>query len=85
MELEAGHTHLYPGATGHADGPFRDGPVTVAFADGVRVAGRLAGDRLAVAAHRTARGTAIAEKAWVIAAGGTEPDGRVPFRVTARA
>jgi hypothetical protein len=85
LELGATHSHLYPGARGHAAAPLRDGPVALTFADGVRVTGDLWGDRLTLAAHRTAKGTEIPEKSWVIATAPPEPDGRVPFRVVARA
>jgi hypothetical protein len=49
------------------------------------VTGDLWGERLTLAAHRTAKGTEIPEKSWVIATAPPEPDGRVPFRVVARA
>jgi hypothetical protein len=83
-ELSASHSHLYPGARGSADAPLADGPVALTFADGTRVTGHLTGDRLSLDAHRTAKGTAIATKTWIIAMGPTDPEGRVPFRVTAR-
>lgn len=67
LELEATHSHLYPGARGRiVGGDVADGPVTVVFADGGRAAATLSGDRLRVAAHETAKGTAIAEKTWII-------------------
>ena len=77
-ELDAFHTHLYPGARGRITAP-ADGPAQVRFSDGTRVPARLAGDLLTLAAHRTAAGTKIPERRWRIA---TEGDG---FRVTARA
>ena len=55
-----------------------DGPVVVSFADGARVCGQLDGDRLTLAAHRTAAGTDIPAKAWRVAFDGDA------FRVTAR-
>jgi hypothetical protein len=85
QELSAHHSHLYPGATGRSDAPLRDGPVALTFADGTRAPGTLDGNRLRLAAHRTAKGTAIAAKTWVIAAAPPGPDGRVVFRVVARA
>jgi hypothetical protein len=83
-ELSASHSHLFPGARGSADAPLSDGPVALTFADGTRVTGELNGDRLSLDAHRTAKGTAIAAKVWIIATGSTGPEGRVPFRVTGR-
>jgi hypothetical protein len=59
--------------------------VALTFANGVRVTGDLSGDRLTLAAHRTAKGREIPEKSWVIATAPPEPDGRVSFRVVARA
>jgi hypothetical protein len=84
LDLSARHSHLYPGARGHLDGPPRDGPVTLAFADGTRVSGRLDGDRLSLEAHLTAKGTAIEPKSWRIAFGPAGAGGRVPFRIAAR-
>ncbi|EPX79643.1 hypothetical protein [Salipiger mucosus] len=79
LELEAHHTHLYPGAMGRVlSGRPDDGPVMLTLADGVRATGRLEGDRLLIEAHRTGRGTRIAAKAWRVA---FDDDG---FRVTAR-
>jgi hypothetical protein len=84
LALTVTHSHLYPGARGHAEAALRDGPVTLTFADGNRVSGRLAGDVLTLEAHRTVKGTAIPRKSWRIEAATRAPDGRVPFRVAAR-
>lgn len=65
-ELETTHSHLYPGARGRVLSGAAYGPVTVSFADGIRVSGTLEGDRLTVTAHRTAKGAAIPEKTWTI-------------------
>ncbi|MYM57062.1 hypothetical protein [Thalassovita mangrovi] len=80
LELETTHSHLYPGARGRVvAGAVADGPVTLIFADGARAAATLTGNRLQVAAHETAKGTAIAAKGWAIAFDGAD------FRITARA
>lgn len=84
LELAATHSHLYPGARGHASEPLRDGPVALTFADGARVPGHLAENRLTLAAHRTAKGTPIGQKTWVIEAAPPGPDGHVAFRVARR-
>jgi hypothetical protein len=85
LEMTASHSHLYPGARGSAEGRLRDGPVAMTFADGIRVPGRLDGDRLTLDAHRTAKGTAIGRKTWVVAEGPTDSVGRISFRIAARA
>ena len=70
MILGFTHTHAYPGAKArpHDAQALAAGPCTVEFSDGVRVPATLhrAGDgwELAIDAHRTARGTAIAGKRW---------------------
>lgn len=80
MELEATHSHLYPGARGRIlHGAARKGPVIVHFADGTAARGELEGDLLRLATHSTAAGTRIAAKAWRIAFAGDR------FRITARA
>lgn len=70
--LRATHTHLYPGATLRgAPRPLRRGQALVIdFADLGSAAARVeavdaAQFILAVGAHRTARGTAIAAKRWL--------------------
>ena len=74
--LACRHTHLFPGARLSADAPLPEAAceVLVAFADGVEVPGRLAPEPgaagtlgLALAAHVTAAGTAIPERAWRLA------------------
>jgi len=70
--LRAAHTHLYPGARLRGPAALRAGRrLTIEFSDlGVTAArveaaaGRQA--TLAVDAHATARGTAIAAKRWLI-------------------
>ncbi|MCL5775665.1 hypothetical protein M1105_01470 [Limibaculum sp. FT325] len=81
--LEAGSSHLYPGARLRVEAPSA-GDCLVAFADGARAGGRLAaldagGWRLDLGTYRTARGRAIGPKAWRLAA--AEGGG---LRVTAR-
>lgn len=67
LELEAGHTHLYPGARGRIlSGAPEDGPATMRFADGEAARGELTRDILRLGPHRTAAGTRIAAKAWRI-------------------
>jgi hypothetical protein len=83
-ELAATHSHLYPGARGHAPGPPADGPVVMCFADGARAAGRLDGAILALSAYRTSAGRAIPARAWRLAFGAPDAAGRCPFRVAAR-
>lgn len=82
--IEAGHSHLYPGATCRIlDLDDMPAPCLVVFADGATVGGQIAqgdeGLRLDVGAYRTARGRAIAARSWCLAA---LPDGRI--RVAAR-
>ena len=84
IELEAAHSHLYPGARGRvrAGDPAAAGPVTVTFADASRALGALAGGRLALASYRTAAGTAVAPRGWQLRFA-EDPEGAT-FRVTAR-
>jgi hypothetical protein len=58
------HTHLFPGAVIHLDGP--GSALILEFSDGSRVAAEIIGDSLAVGAHTTAAGTAIPAKVWTI-------------------
>jgi hypothetical protein len=76
--LVSRHSHLFPGATGRAEGA-ETGAVELAFADGVTVIARLSGGVLTVPGHRTAAGRGIAEKRWRVLIA----DGR--FRVLGRA
>lgn len=85
--LRAAHTHLYAGARLLADGPLasRTG-VTVVYADLASAPARverLDGGRLQliVGPHRTARGTSVAAKRWLV-----EPIAAVPsaWRVVRR-
>ncbi|WP_375686976.1 hypothetical protein [Pseudooceanicola sp. LIPI14-2-Ac024] len=79
-ELEATHSHLYPGATGRALAEPADGPVVIRFSDGSSATGTLDGDRLALGAYTTTAGTRVAPRAFRLA---FDPAGG--FRVTARA
>ena len=76
LRLRATHTHLYPGAVLRDDGhPLRRGQaLRIEFADlgsaAARVQSCSAGRvLLAVDAHRTARGTQVAARRWLIEAG----------------
>ncbi len=73
--LRAGHTHLYPGARLRAEGlSLRRGQgLSIEFADLGAAAARVESvdhgrATLAVSAHRTARGTQIVAKRWLIEA-----------------
>ncbi len=87
--LQAGGSHLYPGARGTAAGlpPTPGGPCLVEFADGAAAHATLAveGDHLvlALAPYTTARGTRVPARRWLVeitaGAAGTR------FRVVARA
>ena len=91
--LEASHTHLYPGHRGKISGlagiaelqPGRD--CLVEFSDGSATAARISrsgGDwRLATDAYRTAAGTEIGEKNWLLRL--REAGDRVEFRILGRA
>ena len=84
IELEADHSHLYPGATGCvlSGDPGKGGAAVVRFADGGAAEGTLAGGLLRLAPYTTAAGTRIGARGWQLAVGTPAP-GR--FRVTARA
>lgn len=75
LEIELGHSHLYPGATGRvisgAPGT-GDGAARLLFADGVVAGARLTGDLLAVERYTTAAGTAIPAKRWRLAFSGAD-------------
>lgn len=62
-EIEAHHSHLYPGATGRIL-LGKDGPALIRFADGASASARLAWPELAVAAYTTAAGSDIPAKSW---------------------
>lgn len=75
VRLRARHTHLYPGArlalAADDAAPRAGSDVAIEFADSGRAAAHVAaadGDRLSVdvAAHRTARGTPIEPKRWLL-------------------
>jgi len=85
--LRARGSHLYPGARAMLEGgvPEAAGPCLVEFADASAAAGEIApeGDgrlRLATAPYRTAAGTAIPEKRWLL-----EPGGAGEWRVAGAA
>ncbi len=70
--LRAAHTHLYSGARLQADGPLTAGAaLTVVFADLASAHARVhgvEGERVAlsVGSYRTARGTNVAAKRWLL-------------------
>lgn len=76
MILEATHSHLYPGHRGRISGPARiaeiapDCDCLVAFVDGSAATARLTQSaedwQLQTRAYRTAAGTDIAEKRWLV-------------------
>lgn len=73
--LHASHTHLFRGA--RVAGTPQPGPVLIAFTDGQLVDAELHGNDpliLDVDEHRTASGTAIPAKAWLVT---IEPHGLV--------
>lgn len=64
-------SHAYPGCSAVADEPLQEGPVHVEFSDGAVAGGRV--ERLDVGrialtidAYTTGKGTAIAEKSWLL-------------------
>jgi hypothetical protein len=72
-QLRATHTHLYPGARllGALPALRRGQRLAIAFADLGHADARVeqfdaAGLTLAVAAHRTARGTPVAPRCWLL-------------------
>lgn len=89
MILQAAHTHLYPGLRGKIGGPaqlagLRAGAeCLVEFTDGSATPARVspAGDDwlLETEAYRTAAGTDIAAKHWLMRL--LEHDDRVEFRI----
>ena len=89
LVLRAGASHLYPGATGTLSGPAPEAAAAclVEFADGGVAFATLVpaegGHVLATEAYRTARGTRILAKRWVIAVTGDPAERR--FRVLRRA
>lgn len=89
MILEATHTHLYPGHRGKIPGLSRiagmqaDGDCLVEFSDGSVTPARISkteeGWQLCTEAYRTAAGTDITEKCWLVYL--KEDDGHVEFRI----
>jgi hypothetical protein len=92
MIFEATHTHLYPGHRGKVSGLERIADLQsgrdclVEFADGTAAAAAIskAGNewRLVTDAYRTAAGTDIAEKQWIVRL--LEARDRIEFRVLER-
>ncbi len=73
MRIAFHHTHVYPGCRASLadDAGGSAGPAEIAFADGAVATGSFARAgpdelRLVLPAHVTARGTAIAAKAWIL-------------------
>lgn len=64
LELEAGHSHLYPGARGRILGT---GSGLIRFADGGTATARLEGGSLQIGSYRTAAGREIVARTWAIA------------------
>ncbi|MCG6889351.1 MAG: hypothetical protein LJE92_07170 [Gammaproteobacteria bacterium] len=89
MILEATHTHLYPGHSGRVSGLARIADMQpghdclVAFSDGSVAAARIAryedSWQLHTNTYRTAAGTDIAEKLWLVRL--EEDNDRVAFRI----
>ncbi|WP_353476270.1 hypothetical protein PVT71_25285 (plasmid) [Salipiger sp. H15] len=75
VELEAFHTHLYPGARGRLISAPPEGGESAArvhFSDGGVAGARLTGETLAVAGHRTAAGTGIDARSWRLRFSGSD-------------
>jgi len=76
MILEATHSHLYPGNRGRISGPVRIADIEagcdclVEFADGSAATARMTksanGWQLHTDAYRSAAGTAIATRRWIL-------------------
>jgi hypothetical protein len=89
MILEATHTHLYPGHRGRISGPAQiadlrtGGDCLVEFSDGSAVPARISKSGndwlLDTDAYRTAAGTHIVKKRWLVGLG--ENGGHVEFRI----
>lgn len=93
MILEATHTHLYPGHRGkisslsHIADMQADGDCLVEFSDGSVTSARISkteeGWQLCTDAYRTAAGTNIAEKCWLVYL--KQDGGHVGFRILKQA
>ncbi len=93
MILEATHTHLYPGHRGRISGLDRITDIRtgldclVSFSDGSAAAARISKSednwRLQTVPYRTAAGTDIPEKAWVVCL--EEDSNHVEFRILDKA
>ena len=93
MILEATHTHLYPGHRGKISGLAQladmqvDGACLVEFSDGSATPARISksgdGWQLRTDAYRTAAGTNIAQKCWLVRL--TEDASHVEFRILKKA
>lgn len=84
--LRFSNSHLYPGARGRADA-VAPGPCRIEFGDGVEVSAEVAESdgqlTLAVAPHKTARGTTIAGKRWRLDVTPAD-DGALALRIAGR-
>ena len=93
MILEATHTHLYPGHRGKISGLAQiadlqsERDCLVEFSDGSAAAARISKAKdvwlLRTNAYRTAAGTDIAAKRWLVRL--DEDGGRVEFRILGKA
>jgi hypothetical protein len=93
MILEATHTHLFPGHKGRISGLAQIADLQagceclVEFSDGsvapARISSSENGWQLYTDAYRTAAGSEIAEKLWLVCLG--EDDGHVEFRIRKKA
>ena len=88
MRFEIGHTHAYPGCgvrvpepPGHAE----NADCLVEFSDGVAVPGSYVVQAEAIVLHvpayRTARGTRVVAKSWLLQPDGTPGRWRVRMRL----
>lgn len=70
-------SHVYPGCLASTDGEVTAGPTHVQFSDGSVVEARIASistDQiiLAISGHTTSKGSAIAQKSWVLVSLGAD-------------
>lgn len=70
MQFEFAHTHAYPGCKVRVTDANVETEAVVMFSDGVVTRGRSERQTdfilLAISSYETARGTKIAEKAWIL-------------------
>lgn len=93
VTLQASHTHFYPGHGGRIAGLAKiadlltDGDCLVEFVDGSAAAGRISesGNEwlLDTGAYRTAAGTDIAARRWLVRL--TQDEDQVKFRIIRKA